>query len=291
MIIEQAYAKINLLLDVLCKRADGYHEVDMIMQTISLHDQIRLREIPSGIALKVAGAELAADESNLAYKAAQLFLAETKIDRGVEIELVKHIPMEAGLAGGSADAAAVLRGLNRLFQTDLSIAQLQILSTRIGSDVAFCIKGGTARAVGRGEKILQLPELPQCWLVVFKPDFGISTAWAYSQFARYETELVHPDMDAMLTALANNNITQIADCLGNVLELVSVGKYPQINNIKSSLRENGAFGSLMSGSGTAVYGLFEDAGRANIAKVSLQNIFSGKGYVCEIKNSYLGEQL
>ena len=289
MIIERAYAKINLLLDVLFKRADGYHEVDMIMQTISLHDQIILREISTGIVLRVAGAELAADESNLAYKAAKLFMAETNIDRGVEIELVKHIPMEAGLAGGSADAAAVFRGLNRLFHTDLSLAQLQGMSASIGSDVAFCINGGTARAVGRGEKIVQLADVPRFWLVVFKPDFGIATAWAYSQFALHANKLVHPNMDKMLNALASNEINQIAKCLGNVLEIVSVEKYPQIGNIKNCLQENGALGSLMSGSGTAVYGLFEDVHSANLAKVSLQNNFVGTGYVCEIQKSYLGE--
>ncbi|MFA6075390.1 MAG: 4-(cytidine 5'-diphospho)-2-C-methyl-D-erythritol kinase [Negativicutes bacterium] len=286
MIIEKAYAKINLLLDILHKRTDGYHEVDMIMQTISLHDEVRLLETAKGIVLRVAGAELAADESNLAYKAARLFFNETTIERGVEIDLIKYIPMEAGLAGGSADAAAVLRGLNKLFATNLSITELQYMSAKIGSDVAFCVAGGTARAVGRGEKILPVSSLPECSIVIFKPDFGISTAWAYGQFALHAEKIVHPNINKMLAALVAENLAGIADCMGNVLEAVSVGRYVQIEDIKSSLRINGALNSLMSGSGTAVFGIFEDERRANAAKAVLQKDFSGAAYVCKNQKLY-----
>jgi len=287
MIIEKAYAKINLLLNVLHKRADGYHEVDMIMQTISLHDELRLQKINSGIVLQVANAKLPADDSNLAYKAAQLFLNETKVNCGVEIELLKNIPMEAGLAGGSADAAAVLRGLNKLLQTGLTLQQMQAMSSKIGSDVAFCVAGGTARAVGRGEIIVAASAMPDCILVVFKPDFGIATAWAYGQFAQQSETIIHPGMDAMLSALKTKKIARVAECLGNVLETVSVEKYPLIDEIKRCLRASGALNALMSGSGTAVFGIFEDRKIAQMAKANLESNFSGTAYVCDVQKSYL----
>ena len=287
MIVEKAYAKINLLLDVLYRRPDGYHEVDMIMQTISMHDVIRLKKINSGIVLKVANAKLATDESNLAHKAAQMFLTEAKTKFGVEIDLLKNIPMEAGLAGGSADAAAVLRGLNKLLRTEFSLQQLQSMSAKIGSDVAFCIAGGTARAVGRGEIIEEVCEMPDCSLVVFKPDFGIATAWAYSQFALHARTIIHPDVAAMLRALETKEVSKVAGCLGNVLETVSAEKYSLIEDIKCGLRANGALNALMSGSGTAVFGIFEDQFLARLAKNDLENHFSGAAYVCDIQKSYL----
>lgn len=286
MVVEKAFAKINLLLDVLHRRTDGYHEVDMIMQTISLHDEVRLYETAEGITLRVAGAELAADKSNLAFKAAQLFIKETGINRGVAIELDKKIPMEAGLAGGSADAAAVLRGLNKLWQAGLTMQQLEKLSAEIGSDVAFCINGGTARATGRGEKIAAVDDMPECMLLIFKPDFGISTAWAYNQFAVHAASVVHPEVNNMLAALAAKDVAAVAAALGNVLENVSVEKYPLIDKIKASMVENGALNSLMSGSGTAVFGIFKDLRQAHAAEEVLQKAFSGSAHVCEIQKSY-----
>ena len=287
IIAEKAYAKINLLLDVLYRRDDGYHEVDMIMQTISLHDEITLTKNTSGISLAIEGADLAADDNNLCCKAARLFFAETGIAAGVDIKLKKNIPLEAGLAGGSADAAAVLRGLNKLFERNITPDQLRAMSAKIGSDIAFCIGGGTARASGRGENIEQLPAFPHCYQVLVKPIFGISTSWAYQQLAESLSTIEHPKMAEMLAAIHKRSVRGACMNMGNVLEMVSVARYPEIEVIKEALVRSGAINAMMSGSGTTVFGVFGDRPVATLAQEILGELFSGQVYLSETQNSYI----
>lgn len=260
MIVLNANAKINLTLDILGKRTDGYHEVAMVMQEISLHDVLTMDKQPAGISLKVQvqgqPGDLPADDSNLCWKAAALMQREYGVG-GVNIQLEKNIPMAAGLAGGSADAAAVLKGINQLYALDLSLQQLCHLGAQLGSDIPFCIMGGTMLATGRGEILRALPALPDISLVLAKPAMGVSTAWAYQTYdAGYTGK--HPDNAAMESALAQGKPREIADLLCNVLEQVTAGKYKLIEDYKSFLLSQGALGSMMSGSGPTVFAIMEN---------------------------------
>lgn len=263
----KAYAKINLALDVLYKRQDGFHEVAMIMQSVSLADEVRLRKQEEGITLHVDIAGLAADKTNLAFRAAALLKSTFGIKQGVHIELIKKIPLAAGLAGGSADAAAVLRGLNRLWNLGLSMPELEKLGADLGSDVPFCLHGGTMLASGRGEKLLPLPELPNCYIILAKLPIHVSTAWVYGHY-RADRIVEHPDLEAMKESLKNKDLAAIAAKLGNVLESVTIPAYPGIAKLKQSMREDGALNSLMSGSGPTVFGLVK--GRDHAEHIALQ---------------------
>lgn len=257
-----AKAKINLTLDVLHKRADGYHEVEMVMQSLDLSDSIDLSvRSDAAICLQVAGAELAADHSNLAYRAAELLQRECAVGLGADIVLAKKIPMAAGLAGGSADAAAVLWGLNRLWKLNLPEAELERLGAQIGSDVPFCLRGGTVLARGRGEQLSDLPAMPECAVVLVKLPIAVPTAWVYGQY-RTADVLRRPDTPAMLKALAGGVIGEIAACVENVLESVTVDAYPQIAEVKAELLSRGALAVLMSGSGPTVFALAKDEAKA-----------------------------
>ncbi len=258
----QAYAKINLGLDVLRKREDGYHEVKMIMQSISLADTLVLRKIPEPvIRLRPAGEikqdDLPMDESNLIYKAIHLLREEYKIAEGVEAVLTKRIPIAAGMAGGSSDAAAAFRGMNRLFQLNLSVRQLCDRGVTLGADIPYCIMGGTALAEGIGERLTPLDKMPDCWILVAKPPISVSTAFVYGNLnLRDQTE--HPDIDGIQKAIAAKNLYAIADRLGNLLECVTIPSYPVIEQIKDAMREHGALQALMSGSGPTVFGLYDN---------------------------------
>ena len=240
-ITETAYAKINLGLDVLGKRADGYHEVSMVMQSISLADTVTL-EKHSGLVVQTGRSDLPGDSSNLAYKAAVLMAERFDKTPDVKITLDKHIFMAAGLAGGSSDAAAVLRGLNRLWQLGLNAAQLEQLAAEIGSDVPFCICGGTALAEGRGEILTALPE----------PQQAVSTAWVYKEFDSLK-EPQHPDIGTLKAALLKGNAVLPLPGMGNALEGVTCARYPEINKIKKEMLAAGAQYALMSGSGPTVF--------------------------------------
>lgn len=260
-----ANAKINLTLDILGTREDGYHEVAMIMQEISLHDTLSMGKINQGISLTIViegqQGTLPADESNLCWKAAALVQKEYNLQEGVEIHLTKRIPMAAGLAGGSADAAAVLKGMNHLFRLGMTEARLCELGARLGSDIPFCIMGGTMLATGRGEVLTRLPSFPRLSVVLAKPPVGVSTAWAYKTYdAGYDGP--HPDNEAMLEAIHGGDAHKAAGLLCNVLEGVTETEHPVIADYKRLMMEHGAMASMMSGSGPTVFGLLREKQQA-----------------------------
>ena len=253
-----AYAKLNLTLDILGKRDDGYHEMKMVMQTISLHDDVTVTLTDKGITCRIAGAELPCDERNLAVKAANALCEAMDYRGGIDIALIKHIPSEAGMAGGSADAAAVLRALRELVSPALTDERLEQISARIGSDVPFCICGGTQLAEGRGEKLTALNPAPECFVAVCKPDFPISTP---ELFARVDGVMLshRPDTDAMLSAIARGDCGALCANVQNVFEqALPDAQRERIEEIKRALVENGAACAAMTGSGSAVFGLFSD---------------------------------
>jgi len=258
----QAHAKINLTLDVLYKRADGFHQVEMIMQAIELADILNLETKVSGdVSLSSTMAHLPCDHRNLVYQAAMLIKKTCQVKKGVHIFLEKNIPMSAGLAGGSADAAGALLGLNRLWELGLSSRELESLGAKLGSDVPFCLRGGTALATGRGEVLESLAPLPPCYVVLAKPRISVSTAWVYGRY-RDNGFLTHPDTAGVQSALNLGDLPGVASRLSNVLESVTMFEYPQIMKLKERMIEYGAMASLMSGSGPTVFGLALDKGQA-----------------------------
>lgn len=254
MLTVKAFAKINLALDVLYKRPDGYHEVAMVMQAVSLADTITLTSHPGDIVLNVNIPGLPGDASNLAYRAAALIKEYAGIQQGVLITLDKRIPLAAGLAGGSADAAAVLKGLNNLWELNLSLDKLSKLAAKLGSDVPFCLYNGTMLATGRGELLSLLPPLPKCYVILAKPAVEVPTAWVYQEFKADRVQ-VRPDIAAMSKFLEQGSIDGVAGNLANVLESVTIPAHPEIAKIKESMLKYGAMAALMSGSGPTVFGL------------------------------------
>lgn len=266
----KAYAKINLGLDVLRRRADGYHEVKMVMQTVDIWDKLTFAvKAGQGIQLSVGDAALPAGEDNLICRAARLIMEEKKIGQGVKITLEKHIPIAAGMAGGSTDAAAVFHGLNELFGLSMSVEEMQKLGVRIGADVPYCIMGGTALSEGIGEVLMPLPAPPQCILVVAKPDIDVSTKSVYENLHADKLK-EHPDIDGMVQAIKDGSLEGIVSRLGNVLETVTVKEYPVIEGIKNQMKEKGAAGALMSGSGPTVFGIFTDREPAQAAAKAIR---------------------
>ena len=258
----KAKAKINLGLDVVRKREDGYHEVRMIMQMINLYDKITLRKkTEPGITVTANLSYLPVNEDNLVYRAAKLLMDEFQVDGGLEIELQKYIPVAAGMAGGSTDAAAVMVGVNRIFQLGLNKKQLMERGVKIGADVPFCIMRGTALAEGIGEELTPLPAMPHCSLVIAKPKIHVSTKFVYGNLKVGElTE--HPDIDGQVQALRENNLEQLVTRMGNVLETVTIPAYPVIDENKHTMKKYGAMGAMMSGSGPTVFGIFEKEDKA-----------------------------
>ncbi|RNF38329.1 4-(cytidine 5'-diphospho)-2-C-methyl-D-erythritol kinase [Planococcus salinus] len=274
MLYVKAPAKINLTLDVLHKRPDNYHEIEMIMTTVDLSDRIGLKEIPSGIQIESADRFVPNDSRNLAYQAAQLLKDTFHIKSGVLISLDKKIPVAAGLAGGSSDAAATLKGLNRLWKLNLSLDELAELGAKIGSDISFCVYGGTALAKGRGEIIEELPSPPNCWVVLAKPTIGVSTADVYGAFDVTKAE--HPNTDQMIQALRDKDYQSMCDHLGNALESVTLKMYPEVAQIKEQMKRFGADAVLMSGSGPTVFGLVQQEAR-------IPRIYNGlRGFCSEV---------
>ncbi|MBE7718630.1 4-(cytidine 5'-diphospho)-2-C-methyl-D-erythritol kinase [Lacrimispora indolis] len=254
----KAYGKVNLGLDVLRKREDGYHEVRMIMQTVGLYDKIDiyLKETP-GIEVVTNLYYLPVNENNLVYKAAKLLMDEFRVLHGIRIHLNKFIPVSAGMAGGSSDAAAVLFGVNKMFQLGLTREELMERGVKIGADVPYCLMRGTALSEGIGEILTPLPDIPQCQILIAKPGVSVSTKFVYEHLdvsaLRKED---HPDIDGMIEAIGNRDIYQISERLGNVLETVTIPEYPVIAQIKDKIIELGAVNALMSGSGPTVFGIF-----------------------------------
>ena len=266
-----AYAKLNLTLDILGKRDDGYHELRMVMQTVSLCDDVTVTLTDgTGVACRVAGAELPCDERNLAVKAANAFCEALGYHGGIDITLTKRIPSGAGLGGGSADAAAVLRALNRWRDYPLSVYALCELGAQIGSDVPFCVLCGTALAEGRGERLTKLPDTPEMFTVICKPDVCFSTPALYAKLDDVALAK-RPDTRAMRAALEKGDLEAIGAGLCNVFEQVAIPDHLELNYIKSIMMSYGAYGAQMTGSGSAVYGLFDSFEYAAVACTMLKD--------------------
>lgn len=254
----KARAKINLGLDVLRKREDGYHDVRMVMQTIGIYDRLIITRIPEeDIRIKSNLFFLPVNENNLIYKAAKLLKDSFGFAGGVEIDLNKFIPVSAGLAGGSTDAASTLFGLNRLFDLGLSTKELMELGVSIGADVPYCVMRGTALAEGIGEKLTALPPLPRCWILIAKPPINVSTKLVYESLDMNGVDR-HPDIEGLIDAIKRQDINGVCSLMGNVLENVTVPLYPVIESIKNDMMDNGAINAMMSGSGPTVFGIFPD---------------------------------
>jgi 4-diphosphocytidyl-2-C-methyl-D-erythritol kinase len=253
----KAYAKINIALDVVGKREDGYHLLKMIMQNIDLYDTIKAEKIESGIKLKCNKHYVPTDERNLAYKAAKLFIETYSINEGIEIDLIKNIPVSAGLAGGSTDAAGVLKLMNEIFEINASEEELKALGLKLGADVPYCISGGTALCEGIGEKITQLKPFKDKILVLIKPPFGVSTKEVYKGFDLTKV-IFHPKIEQLIKAMEDDDIYFVAENMKNLLENVTLKKHRVITNIKEEVRSNGSIGTMMSGSGPTVFAFFDD---------------------------------
>ncbi len=285
MIKIEGNAKINLTLDILGKRPDGYHEVAMVMQSIGLHDTIEMEKSAAGIALTINVPWLRADEKNLAWRAAALMQQEYGLSGGVNMRLTKRIPVAAGLAGGSADAAAVLRGMNRLYELGLSDAKLCELGARLGSDIPFCLLGGTMLSTGRGEVLTRLSNLPETWVVLAKPRISVSTAWAYQNYDEQGAEQ-HPDNARIQQEIARGDRKAVAKVLCNVLESVTIKRYDVISRYKTMMLEQGAMASMMSGSGPTVFGLVGSRVQANKIADHLRASTKADVFITRTMNPY-----
>ncbi len=294
----KALAKINLGLDVLRRREDGYHEVRMIMQTVGLYDRIILKKTRKpGIRVKTNLYYLPENENNLVYQAAKLLIDEFEIKSGVFIDLQKFIPVAAGMAGGSSDAAAVLFGMNRMFSLRLSKEELMKRGVKIGADVPYCILRGTALAEGIGEQLLPLQPMPRCKVLIAKPPISVSTKFVYENL-KLDEDTLHPDIDGLIERINAGDLRGAAARMGNVLESVTIPNYPVIAQIREEMIKGGALNAMMSGSGPTVFGLFEEdrlaqqayqkLRRGDLAKqVYLTDIYNNAGKV-SMKNKKRG---
>lgn len=253
----KAYAKINISLDIIGKREDGYHLLKMIMQAIDLYDVMNINRIDNGIKLSCDKQYVPTDEKNIAYKAAKLFMDTYNIKSGISIEINKNIPVAAGLAGGSTDGAAVLRAMRDIFSIDVTDEELMELGLKLGADVPYCILGGTALCEGIGEKITPLKSFKDKILILVKPNFGVSTKEVYKNFD-IERVFKHPDMNSLIKAMERDDLEFISNNMKNLLENVTLRKYSMLKNIKDSMLRYGALGSMMSGSGPSIFGFFDD---------------------------------
>ncbi len=263
----KALAKINLGLDVLRRKEDGYHEVKMIMQTINLHDSIYMKKIEEKeIRIRTNLYYLPNNENNLAYKAAKILMDEFDLPGGISIHLKKVIPVAAGMAGGSSDGAAVLFGMNKMYGLKLSMQELMYRGVKLGADVPYCIMRGTALAEGIGEKLTALPAMPKCHILIAKPPINVSTKFVYENLHANDLKPEdHPPVDVQLAALEEGNLEKLVAHMGNVLERVTVPEYPVINEIKQKMMDHGALGAMMSGSGPTVFGIFTSYAKAKEA--------------------------
>ena len=266
----RALANINLGLDILRKREDGYNEVWMIMQTIQMYDVLEMKKVKKpGISLSVNYPYIPSDERNLVYKAAKLLMDEFQVKEGVDIRLEKFIPVAAGMAGGSSDAAAAMVGINHLFKLGLSEKDLMDRAVNIGADVPYCIMRGTALAEGIGEKLTRIAQVPDCYVLIGKPGIGVSTKTAYESLQLDKIQS-HPDIDGMIRDIENGNLLAMTDKMGNVFESGIIGKYPVIGEIKDLMEANGALKAMMSGSGPTVFGIFDDREKMEAAAAVLR---------------------
>jgi len=266
----KALAKINLGLDVVRRREDGYHEVRMIMQTIHLYDQLTIRRIPENdIVIHTNLSFLPTNENNLIYKAAKLMKDSFSIEEGVDVELKKHIPVAAGMAGGSTDAAAVMFAMNRIFDLKADEKKLMELGVKIGADVPYCIMRGTALAEGIGEQLSALPPMIKCPVLIAKPAISVSTKFVYENL-KLDENMIHPDIDKLIEDITKKDLHALCEDMGNVLETVTIPNYPIIDEIKQKMISDGAVNAMMSGSGPTVFGLFDDMSTAKKAYAKMK---------------------
>lgn len=277
-VVTKSFAKINLSLDVLGRLENGYHEVQMVMQTVSVFDLVTVTKIKHGIELSTNLPYLPIDHNNLAYKAAEEFFNYTGIKEGVSIDISKRIPVGAGLAGGSSNASAVLKAMNKLFGTGLSLKELCAIGVKIGADVPYCILGGTRLAEGIGEKLSSLPRLPRCSIVLVKPAFSISTKSVYEKIDSC-SDYKRPQTKKLIDGLYEGNLETIASSMGNVLEEVSITEHPILEKVKNELTDLGAICAQMSGSGPTVFGIFRTYDQAREAKKQLWGKYKTV-YIC-----------
>ena len=282
----KALGKINLGLDVLGRRENGYHDVRMVMQTVYLYDRIIMKKSKTpGIRLETNLYYLPVNENNLAYQAAQMLMDEFHIEEGVSIQLDKHIPVAAGMAGGSSNAAAVLFGMNRMFSLGLSQKELMERGVKLGADVPYCIMRGTVLAEGIGEILTPLSPMPKCYVLIAKPAISVSTKMVYEKLDSHEIE-DHPDIDGILAGLKAGDLKKVAGSIGNVLELVTVDAYPVIDQIKKMMIKEGALNAMMSGSGPTVFGIFEEKATARKAADAIRDArLTKQVYVTNIHNA------
>lgn len=281
----RAMAKINLGLDVLRKREDGYHEVRMIMQTIQMYDLLDIRKKSEpGIVLSTNLPYVPSDERNLVYKAAKLLMDEFDVKEGLSMKLTKSIPVAAGMAGGSSDAAAAFVGVNRLFHLGLSEEELMKRAVQVGADVPYCVMRGTALAEGIGEKLTSLPGLPRCYVLVSKPGINVSTKLAYENL-KLDSIQKHPDIDGMLRDIENQDLKSLTSKMENVFEPGIIRQYPVIQEIKDLMEANGALKAMMSGSGPTVFGIFDDRAKMReAAEVLKQSHLAKTVFATQIYN-------
>ena len=282
----KALAKINLGLDVIGRRENGYHDVRMVMQTIYLYDDVTIRKTEEpGIVVKTNLSFLPVNEDNIAYKAAKMLIDEFGIESGVEITLQKHIPVAAGLAGGSSNAAAVLVGMNRIFDLNLSQEDLMERGVKLGADVPYCVMRGTVLAEGIGEILSPLPPMPKCYILIAKPGINVSTKVVYEKLDSKPIEN-HPDIDGIIEGLEESDVYKVAARLGNVLEAVTIEDYPIIEDIKDAMKKAGALNAMMSGSGPTVFGIFDDKKVAKQAKETIKAMGIAKQvYLADVHNT------
>ncbi|MCR5677754.1 MAG: 4-(cytidine 5'-diphospho)-2-C-methyl-D-erythritol kinase [Agathobacter sp.] len=282
----KALAKINLGLDVLRRREDGYHEVSMIMQTIDLYDNLTMEKTGEPeITIRTNWNFVPVNQDNLVYRAIAMLREEFQIKEGVCVSLQKRIPVAAGLAGGSSDCAAALYGMNRLFQLHLSKEELMERGARLGADVPYCILRGTALAEGIGEKLTVLDPMVECYVVIAKPPISVSTKWVYEHL-KLDADMKHPDIKKQVEDIRRGDLEAICADMGNVLQDVTIPEYPVIGTIKDKMMEYGAVGSMMSGSGPTVFGIFTNAGQARKAKAAIKAAGLAKAvYVTKIFNN------
>lgn len=285
-ILLKALAKINLGLDVVRRREDGYHEVRMIMQTIHLFDQLSIEKSREpGIHISTNLSFLPVNENNLVYKAGILLMDEFHISDGVDVNLVKRIPVAAGMAGGSTDAAAMLYGLNQMFDLGLSRQELMDRGVKIGADVPYCLMRGTALAEGIGEDLTQLPPMVKCPVLIAKPQISVSTKFVY-QNLKLDENTIHPDIDQLQKDIIAKDLDAVASHMGNVLETVTIPEYPVIADIKEQMMHSGAVNAMMSGSGPTVFGLFKDKETAEKAAEDMrQSGLAKQVFVTSIYNN------
>ena len=282
----KALGKINLGLDVLGRRENGYHDVRMVMQTVYLYDQITIKKRRKpGIGVETNLYYLPVNENNLAYRAAKRLKDEFHLEEGISILLNKHIPVAAGMAGGSSDAAAVLFGMNRMFGLGLAMEELMERGVSLGADVPYCIMRGTVLAEGIGEILTPLPPMLKCYVLLAKPPVAVSTKLVYEKLDSREIE-DHPDIDGIIGGLREQSLSTVASCMGNVLERVTAEEYPVIAQIKHAMKAAGALNAMMSGSGPTVFGIFENKNRAKAAAQRIKESQLAKQvYVVNVHNA------